>query len=426
MNAKFEHIADFLKKHISADDYDLRITATDQHETRFAQNAITQHIAGENIDITLEVAFANKTGKCSINQSEDDALLNLVKSAEEMARLNQPDPEYVESQSAQAIPQIQNASPATQNLAPQQMVELVKQSIANAQKQDAVVSGMTEKHYYQIFADTKNGFRGYYDMTEFGHSMTLKKDQVETKVSFSSKDFATFHLPAELDKLNRQFASLGKLEQHAAGRIPVILKPAALMEFYWFMLYMMNRRQADEGFTPFTDQLGRQFMGEKFSLMSVLSDPELLASPFSWENVPSQDLYWVKNGVLENLPCPRYWAKQKGVQPLSPFNIYIPGGKTTEEEMLQMVPRGLIVNRFWYIRFVDMKAGELTGMTRDGVWYFENGKVQHAVNNLRFNEIPHDTTRRILALGKSELTDGSVKLPSLLIDNFNFVDTTSF
>ena len=94
--------------------------------------------------------------------------------------------------------------------------------------------------------------------------------------------------------------------------------------------------------------------------------------------------------------------------------------------MMQMVPRGLIINRFWYIRTVDTKAGELTGMTRDGVLYFENGKVKHAVNNLRFNEIPHDMTRRILALGKEKLTALSMIVPTALIDNFNFVDKTTF
>jgi len=68
----------------------------------------------------------------------------------------------------------------------------------------------------------------------------------------------------------------------------------------------------------------------------------------------------------------------------------------------------------------------LTGMTRDGVLYFEDGKVKHAVNNLRFNEIPHEATKRILALGESIACESTVMMPTLLVDNFNFVDTTSF
>lgn len=426
MSKRFETIAEYIKKHVKADDYNLRISARNSHETRFAQNAITQHIAGENIDIDLEVAFENKTGRCSINQTDESALAHMLKTAEEMAILNQPDPEYVETVKAQKYPDVQNASKATLDLPPELMVEIIRKSIANGDKLGATVSGMTEKHYIEVFNSTRNGFTGNYDLTEFGHSMTLKKDHIETKVSFSSKDFAVFNLEKEISRLNEQFHSLNNPQPHAAGRIPVILRPAALMEFYWFMMWMMNRRQADEGMTPFTDQIGKAFLGDKFSLMSTFTKPELIANPYSWDTVVSEETYWIKNGVVETMPTPRYWAKLKNLKPASPFNVYVPGGNASEEEMMKLVPRGLIVNRFWYIRPVDMKAGELTGMTRDGVLYFEDGKVKHAVNNLRFNEIPHDTTRRILALGESVLCESSAMLPTVLVDDFNFVDTTTF
>jgi predicted Zn-dependent protease len=285
---------------------------------------------------------------------------------------------------------------------------------------------MTEKHHSEVFTATGNGFTGQHGWTDFGHSMTLKKDNIETKVSFNSKDYSTFNLDKEIAHLNEQFASLTNQQPFEAQRIPVIVRPGALMEFYMFMMWMMNRRQADEGLTAFTGQLGKQFMGEKFSMMSTLKIPELLALPYSWENVISEETTWVNKGVVETMPTNRYWAKLKGLKPSSGSNIYIPGGNATEEEMMKMVPRGLIINRFWYIRPVDMKRGELTGMTRDGVLYFEDGKVKHAVNNLRFNEIPHETTKRILALGESVLCDSAIKLPTVLIDDFNFVDTTNF
>lgn len=426
MKTKFESIAEYIKKHVKADDYNLHVSAMNQHETRFAQNAITQHIAGENININLEVAFENKTGRCSINQTDEAALANLIKTAEEMAILNQPDPEYVESPKAQTYPEVQNKMENTLELKPEQMVEIIRKSIANGEKQGATVSGMTEKHQVDVLFSTKNGFQGFYDLTDFGHSMTMKKDHIETKVSFESKDYGTFDLDKEIECLNSQFDALKTTQPFDACKIPVIIRPAALMEFYMFMMWMMNRRQADEGMTAFTDQLGKKFLGERFSLMSTLSMPELVTLPFSRDSIVSEETYWIRNGVVETMPTPRYWAKMKNLKPASPFNIFIPGGNATEEEMMKMVPRGLIVNRFWYIRPVDMKAGELTGMTRDGVLYFEDGKVKHAVNNLRFNEIPHDTTRRILALGESVLTDSSVKLPTVLVDDFNFVDKTTF
>jgi predicted Zn-dependent protease len=417
MKTKFEKIADFMAKNVTADDWQLNIHAGSSHETRFA---------GDNIMINLSVAFGNKTGRCSINQTDEAALAGLVKSAEEMAIINQPDPEYIVSAGAAEYPKVDNVSAATANLKAEEMVEVIRTAIASAEKQGATVSGMTEKHHPCNYTATKNGFRGYSEYTEFGHSMTLKKDHVETKVSFSNKDYQCFDIQQELDRLNHQLSSLTTPQSFEPERIPVILRPGALMEFFYFMLWMMNRRQADEGLTAFSDQLGKQFLGEKFNMSSTLKIPELITEAYSRDCIVSGEIDWVTGGVLQNLPTPRYWAMLNNLTPSSVFNLYVPGGNASEEDMMKLVPRGLIVNRFWYIRTVDMKSGELTGMTRDGVWYFEDGKVKHAVNNLRFNEIPHDTTRRILALGKSEITESSVMLPTMLIDGFNFVDKTSF
>jgi len=102
------------------------------------------------------------------------------------------------------------------------------------------------------------------------------------------------------------------------------------------------------------------------------------------------------------------------------------GGTTTEEEMMKMVDRGIIINRLWYIRPIDQKKGEMTGLTRDGVLYFENGEVQKSVNNFRWNEIMYDFSNRILAMGPTVLQESYAKTPTILVDGFNFVDVTTF
>ncbi|NLW19709.1 MAG: hypothetical protein GXY81_08490 [Candidatus Cloacimonetes bacterium] len=426
MNPLFEKIAQFVKNNCQADDYTLNISLGDSHETRFAQNGITQHIAGPNLSINLEVAFGQKTGSCRVNQADEETLKYLIQTAQDIARYNRPDPEYMPSVGAQELPKVDNSDPETRELEPEKMVEIVSESIARAKAWDATVSGMTEKHLWEVGLFTKNGFAGSDTSTNFGHSMTLKKGSVETKVSYSAKDFGGFSLEEELDRLGSQADSLADLHDFDPEKIPVILRPSAWEELLWFMAWMMNRRQSDEGFTPYTGKLGEAFFGPKFSLRSTLKEARLSALPWDMEGIASKEITWVENGVLKNLPTNRHWAKEKNIEPLSVYNFFIPGDDVSEEEMMAMVPRGLIINRFWYIRTVDAKAGEFTGMTRDGVLYFEDGKVRHAVNNLRFNEIPHDATRRILALGKQELTSSIGLMPSLMIDGFNFVDKTSF
>lgn len=426
MSKNIEKALRYIEKNCKADDYSISIWTKDSHETRFAQNTITQHIAGDNLQLSLEVAYDNKTGKARTNQLDENSLKDLIATAQNTAISNQPDPEYMPTLGKQVYPKPVNLIEATAKLEPAEMVEIVRKSIAHAEKQDARISGMTEKHIQRSIIATKKGLYADSSFSEFGHSMTMKKGEAETKVSFNHKDYAKFKLKNELDRLSSQMDSLVQQKPFEPQRIPVIIRPEALIELISFMSWFMNRRQADEGFTPFTDQLGKNFFGKKFSLMSTLKDKDLIAPPFVSDGLPSEEITWVNKGKLLTMPTNRYWAQEKKAKPSQLYNIYVPGEGTTEAEMMKLVPKGLIINRFWYIRVVDMKRGELTGMTRDGVLYFEKGKIKHAVNNLRWNEIPHEVTRRILAMGESVGVEGYAKIPPMLIDAFNFVDKTSF
>ncbi len=424
MNA--QQIMDYIKRHCQADDWTITINEKDSHETRFAQNAITQHIAGNNIEVALQVAFDDKTGVGNINQTDEESLQRLIGTAEKMAKLNQPDPEFMPSCPTAVLPAVDNCSETTLALSPQEMVEIVRRSISSGEKLDAQVSGMTEKHWFHVTQCTANGFFGEYDKTEFGHSITMKKDAVETKVAYSSKDYSRFDLNHWLDKLDSQFSSLSAPQVFEPGRIAVILRPAAAQEFFGYMAWMMSRRYADEGFTPYTDKLGTDLFGSNFSMKSTLKDDELCAPPFYHGGIPSGEIDWVKNGKLLALATDRFWAKKTDSQPSSMYNIFIPGEGTSEEDMMKIAGRGIIINHLWYIRSVDMKSGEFTGMTRDGVLYFEDGAIRRAVNNMRWNEIPHQATRRILASGIPALISPDVKVPAMLVNDFNFVDKTIF
>jgi len=421
-----EKIVQYIQKHCIADDWTLNISKDDSHETRFAQNVITQHIAGAMKTISLSVAFGSKAGSCTVNQDDEESLAYIIKTAEDIAKLAPEDPEFVPSEGKMDIPKLANCDPETKTLEPEQMVEIVRKSVDRAKNIGATVSGLTEKHIETNALFTKNGFAGEYEKSDFGHSLTLKKDEVETKVAYEAKNFADFNLEELLEKLQNQAATLAVKQTFEPQKIAVLLRPLALQELFWFMGWMMDRRYADEGITPFTNQIGKPFFGEKFSWLSTYKQPTLLAPPFTSDGIIAEEIPWVENGILKNLYTSRYWAKKIGSKPGDNYNMFIPGEGYTEEEMLPMVPRGLIINSFWYIRSVDVKAGEFTGTTRDGVWYFEDGKIKYAVNNLRFNEIPHEATKRIIATGNSELANPISLLPAMLIDGFNFVDKTSF
>ncbi len=421
-----EKVVEYIKKHCKADDYIFSFEQKNAHETRFAQNMITQHMGGTFYTLMLDVAYGNKMGTAVVNQPDDEHLAYLIETAQQMAKLNQPDPEHVPSQEAIKLADFENHADSTAELTTDDMVSVVERCVENAVSKEAKVSGMTSRYLHDSMMVTKNGFLGENRSSIFEHSMTMKRDDVETKVASGTKDFAQFSVEREIERLNGQFSALAKPRPIEAGRYPVILRSPAASGYFHFLNYMMDLRRADEGTSPFSGQIGKQFFGKDFTMRSTFTDPELLAYLYNQEGAPAKEIYWVRNGVLENLPSSRYYASKKGVDPCFTFNTLIEGGDATEAEMMKKVGKGIIINHLWYIRFVDAKRGELTGMTRDGVLWFEDGEIKHPIVNLRFNEVVNEVTQRILALGESTLQIGYRKVPTMLIDDFNFVDTTSF
>ena len=423
---EMQKAAEFIRKNVKADDFYFSVTASEDLLTRFAQNGITQHITGDKLHVSLGVDFDNKNGQASGNNLDEDSLNYLIKTAESMAKLNQPDPENVQSEGVHKLPDVNNYSQNTAALSVEKIVDDIKICVENAKNRDAKLSGISEKRLNHTMLTTKNGFEGFDQFASFSHSMTMKKEGVETKVSRSVKDHAKLDFPALIDQLNSQFDSLSNPVQIEKGRIPVILRPAAVLNWLQYLIWTFDRRTADEGHTPFTDQIGKQFFGKDFTFRSSLDDPDLNAAKFLNGGVPAENVNWIVNGVLKNMSATRYYAKQKNLKALRPYNIIVEGGDTSEAEMIKMVKRGVIVNNFWYIRPIDRKIGEWTGLTRDGVLYFEDGKIQKSVTNFRWNEILHDATKRILAMGPVIQQEYYAKIPTLLIDDFNFVDVTTF
>jgi predicted Zn-dependent protease len=162
----------------------------------------------------------------------------------------------------------------------------------------------------------------------------------------------------------------------------------------------------------------------------------LPGSPAAAGGIPAEKIYFIRRGILENLQYSRYWAKEKGRQPTpGPVNTIIESSAppSTVEEMIQSTPRGLLVSRFWYIRGVDPRTALFTGLTRDGVWYIENGKIQYPVRNFRFNQSVLDLLApgNVEMIGRPERVSGSESqgrgaslTPALKVKRFHFTSAS--
>jgi predicted Zn-dependent protease len=169
--------------------------------------------------------------------------------------------------------------------------------------------------------------------------------------------------------------------------------------------------------------LGQPVFDSKINFYSDPWHPELPGSQSAQEGVPAEKLYLVRGGVLENLVCGRFWAQKTGKQPTpGPVNSILESAGATHsiERMIAGTERALLLTRFWYIRMVSPRTQLLTGLTRDGVWLVENGKLKHPVRNFRFNQ----SVMQMLAPGNVEMVGKPVRVgglfPALKLKAFTF------
>jgi predicted Zn-dependent protease len=197
------------------------------------------------------------------------------------------------------------------------------------------------------------------------------------------------------------------------------------MEFY------LGARESDEGRSPFTKQGGGNKIGEKIvdsrvSIFSDPQDPQLLSQPYDGDGLPLSRQVWVENGVLKQLYYNRFWA-QKQNKPATgfPSSFKMAGGTTSMDDMIKSTPRGILVTRLWYLREVDPRTILYTGLTRDGTFLIENGKISRAVKNFRFNDSPLFLLNNLEAIGPAVRIAGTeaggpVVMPPIKAKDFNF------
>jgi predicted Zn-dependent protease len=187
----------------------------------------------------------------------------------------------------------------------------------------------------------------------------------------------------------------------------------------------MDARSADEGRSFLSKKGGGTKIGEKLfdERVNIYSDPahpEIPSAPWSGDGFPLEKTTWVENGAVKNMFYSRYWAEKQGVQPVArPQGFIFEGGDQSLADMIRNTERGVLVTRFWYIRAVDPQTLLYTGLTRDGTFYIEDGKIKFPVKNFRFNESPIIMLNNIEAMGKPERTSGNM-VPPMKIRDFTF------
>ena len=432
-----------LLSHVKADDATVGVSSETYSHLRFAANAFATSGRRENRSASVTVWVKGKDGfqrgASSTNEFDDASLKASVEEAEQLARISPVDREYLPTLPLQTYRPTGGYAEATSNISLQDRARRVSEIIAACEKAGVVGAGFHQARGQAAAQATKNGNFGFERSSLVSLSMTSR-----TRDGASSGYFLRNHY--DVAKLDTERIARESIRRAVEGRdartvepgaYSVILEPQAVADLLSSFAFGFDARSAEEGRSAYSLPGGKTRLGEKFfdERLSVYSDPwsaELPGSMSAQAGLPAQKIYMVRNGTIENLVYSRFWA-QRAEQPRAatpgPVNTIIEASGPTVpvEEMIKQMPRGLLISRFWYIRSIDPRTNSLTGLTRDGVWYIEDGRIKHAAKNLRFNQ----SIIRMLAPGNVEMIGPSERvsssegqtaalLPALKLKSFTF------
>ncbi len=394
---------------------------------RYARNTVSTAGITDDLSLSVTAVFGKKSGSATINEFDDESLEKTVRRAEEIATLAPENPEFMPALGPQQYLESQAFADATANISAEFRAKVAIDSIQPSKDGEMTAAGYLEDSAgFSAIGNTK-GLFAYHRSTSVDFSVTVRTND-ERGSGYVSRDYN------DSSKLNSGAATSVAIQKARAsaeaqaiepGKYTVILEPLAASNLLGGIVNQMDARSAGEGRSFLSKQGGGTRLGEKLfdERVNVYSDPthpEVPVSPWTGDGLPRKKMTWIENGVVKNMVYSRYWAEKNGVESIpSPGAIIMDGGNESLAELIRSTERGVLVTRFWYIRTVDPQTLLVTGLTRDGTFFIENGQIKFPVKNFRFNESPIVMLNNIEAMGKPERVNGSM-IPPMKIREFTF------
>ena len=416
-----------------ADECSAMLNGETSGNIRFALNSVSTSGSIDNAELIVMVAFGKRTGMASINQFDDASLERVVRHAEELARLAPENPEFMPAIDKQEYKASATFSESTAAITPEYRAEVAAKSIAPCKEKNLVAAGFLEDgKSFSAIANSKGNF-GYQKATSFNYTCTVRTEDGRGSgwVGRSLKEATDFKVEDEIQVAIRKATESAEARALEPGKYTVVLEPAAVAGLVGFMMFFFDARSADEGRSFLSKKGGGNRLGEQLfdKQVNIITDPWDAGTPaLPWDmmGLPRQRQDLVKDGKVAFLNYSRYWAEKQGKQATAmPGNILMAGGSKSTAELVKGTKKGLLVTRTWYIRMVDPQTVLLTGLTRDGTFYIENGEIKHPVKNFRFNESPVIMLNNIEELGKPVRVSGDespfvMMIPPMKLRDFTF------
>jgi PmbA protein len=457
-------IFDRIRKLSSGDEVEVLIAGGRFALTRFANNVIHQNVEDENHVVSVRTAFGGRTARAFTNKFDDESLRRVVASSESLAKVQHPDPDLLpmpDSREAAAgdWPGATQALPAryfaeTASITPQLRADGVKKIVELAQKHKLTAAGIYSSSESVEGIFNSRGLNKWHAQTLAEVSITMLGGDSSGWQKANSPDVANLDPLALADTAAQKALDSAKPTEIPAGKYTVILEPAAVLDIVGFMFFDYSGMAILDQRSFLTGRIGTQLFGENITIWDDVTHPLQTGAPFDGEGMRRQRVPLVEKGTVqrvvyarataERMKSSEYKDKAGPIEATGhgfalpnemgemPQNIVFaaPQNPQTLAQMIASTERGVLVTRLWYIREVDPYEKIVTGMTRDGTFQVENGRVVGGVRNFRFNQSLIHMLSNVEAMSVPGRSCGEesfdMVVPAMKIRDFNFTEVTKF
>src|SRR6266567_1395581 len=456
---KVQAIFDKAKKFCSVAELEIIFSSTNYALTRFANNTIHQNVAELNEVASIRVAFDGKTARATTNRFDDESLKRAVQSAENIAKFQETDADHLPlAKAGEAKPETIALPPRcfgrTAAITPDERADVVGKIVAVAKKNKLVTAGIYSSSEGAEAIVNSNGLSVFHKQTSAEVSITMLGNNSSGWQKANSPDVANVDAVGLAEIAAHKAVQSTSPRELPPGKYTVILEPAAVLDLVGFMFWDFGGLAILDQRSFLNNRIGTKLFGENITIVDDAYHPLQSNAPFDGEGVQRSRVTLVEKGVVRNVVYARSTAEKMRksefadkVGPIrptghgfplpnemgeAPTNIVFltPGGEQTVEQMIAGTERGILITRLWYIREVDPYEKIVTGMTRDGTFLVEGGKVKHGVLNFRFNQSLIEMLNNVQSIGKAVRASGEeafdMVVPAMKIQGFNFTEVTKF
>jgi len=431
-------IADRILARSGADACTISMRGGEETTLRFARNSATTNASIGSVQVTIDSHIGARTGSVTVTSLDEAALAEAIARSEDIARRLPVNPEYMaplgpQSYQAATSEDLRAAADATP------LAEAAATAIRRGGERNVDVSGNAMAGSAFMAMATSAGLFAYDRHGKAALTVTAR-NAIDSWSGWAGASDASF---PRIDAARIGSRAAEKADHDVPpldlepGRYTVILEPVAVAELMGFVLWAMDARSAEEGRSFLARKGGGTKLGEtlfdtKITVSSDPADPAIPGPVFGSDGLPHRRSIWIDRGIVRTLFQSRYWAARTAENPIPPPpGFVIAGGDVSIDEMIKGTKRGLLVTRFWYTNLVDPQSLVVTGLTRDGNFFIENGRIVAPARNLRFNESAVALFGRVAALGPTERVwweangGGGICAPPLLAEQFTFSSKSS-